>query len=39
MRENLFELSINKALNCYFTNFFKKKDNKKNDYCDKKDEL
>ena len=29
MRENLFELSRNKALNCYFTNFFKKKNNKK----------
>ena len=25
MRENLFELSRNKALNPYFTNFFKRK--------------
>ena len=29
MRENFFELSRNKNLNCYFTNFFKKKNNKK----------
>ena len=36
MRENFFELSRNKNLNCYFTNYFKKKNNKKNDLGDKK---